>query len=373
MTRLLAIASAFVVPENRSVFKSLADDYGFDVTLVSPASWLQSRYGATEVFRVKPEEKEGYRVIPLRLTTGTCGRYRDLVPEIRRSRPRIVVCAQEFNSFATIHSLFLARIIARWPLTMSCSLQNIPYSLNRLRHRVRKCASFAASDVILASCTDAANVLKSRGYRGRIEVTYPLGAAAAEGGYPPKTTTRHSPFTVGFVGRIAAEKGVFDLIDAWARIEGTARLLFVGGGPDRARLESRIAELGLTSRVDFAGLVPRSEMAAYYGGMDALVIPSLSTPFWKEQFGVVLAEAMLMGVPVVGSNSGAIPEVIGDAGLIFPEGDVSALVTCLNVLRMNLVKRRDFSMRGLARAQALYTPKAMAAQLVEIFSNMGAI
>ena len=255
---------------------------------------------------------------------------------------------------------------------MSCSLQNIPYSLNRLRHRVRKCASFAASDVILASCTDAANVLKSRGYRGRIEVTYPLGAAAADGGHPPKTTTRHSPFTVGFVGRIAAEKGVFDLVDAWARMEGTARLLFVGGGPDRARLESRIAELGLTSRVDFAGLVPRSEMAAYYGGMDALAIPSLSTPSWKEQFGVVLAEAMLMGVPVVGSNSGAIPEVIGDAGLIFPEGDVSALVTCLNVLRMNLVKRRDFSMRGLARAQALYTPKAMAAQLVEIFSNMGA-
>ena len=172
--------------------------------------------------------------------------------------------------------------------------------------------------------------------------------------------------------KIAAEKGVFDLVDAWARIEGTARLLFVGGGPDRARLESRIAELGLTSRVDFAGLVPRSEMAAYYGGMDALVIPSLSTPSWKEQFGVVLAEAMLMGVPVVGSNSGAIPEVIGDAGLIFPEGDVSALVTCLNVLRMNLVRRRDFSMRGLARAQALYTPKAMAAQLMEIFSNMGA-
>ena len=79
-----------------------------------------------------------------------------------------------------------------------------------------------------------------------------------------------------------------------------------------------------------------------------------------------------MGVPVVGSNSGAIPEVIGDAGLIFPEGDVSALVTCLNVLRMNLVRRRDFSMRGLARAQALYTPKAMAAQLMEIISNMGA-
>lgn len=371
MKRLLAIASAFVVPANRAVFASLADDYGYDVTLVSPCSWIQRRYGADQSFKVEPEKRDGYRLVPLRYTAGRFDRYQALVPELRRVRPHIAVCAHEFDSFAAIHSLFLARLIAARPLTVSCSLQNIPYSPAKLRHRLRERAGLAMSDVILASCNDAAAMLVSRGYKGRIAVTYPLGSASVSRSLPATARRPGAPFTIGFVGRIAAEKGVFTLAEACARVRGDIRLLFVGDGPDRERLEKRLGELHLTDRASFIGVVNRENVADYYAQMDVFVLPSLSTPGWKEQFGVVLAEAMLMGVPVVGSSSGAIPEVVGEAGLIFTEGDSDALRSCLQSLHDDPVRSGELTTRALVRAQARFTPRGLARELDCVFSEAG--
>lgn len=371
MTRLLALASAFVVPENRAVFASLADDFGFDVTLVSPRSWIQRRYGTNQTFQVAPEERPGYRVVPLPFSEGRFERYHDLMPELRRARPLIVICAHEFNSFATIHSLLLARSTVRRPLTVSCSLQNIPYSTPKIRHYLRERVAFALSDVILASCLDAADVLRNRGYKGRIAVTYPLGSASVTRALPTVPPTPNTPFTIGFVGRIASEKGIFTLADACARMRGDIQMLFVGDGPDRSLLQRRLGELGLEQRSRFVGLIERDKIAPCYTEMDVLVLPSLSTPGWKEQFGVVLAEAMLMGVPVVGSTSGAIPEVIGDAGLTFAEGDADALHGCLQSLHDSPETCRDLARRGVSRAQEHFTPRALARQLVDLFSAMG--
>ena len=84
--------------------------------------------------------------------------------------------------------------------------------------------------------------------------------------------------------------------------------------------------------------------------MDVLVLPSRSMPYWKEQFGRVLVEAMACGVPVIGSDSGAIPAVIGDAGLVFPEGDDRALADRILQLATDSTLWSDLQERGLARA-----------------------
>src|SRR5260221_14335510 len=97
--------------------------------------------------------------------------------------------------------------------------------------------------------------------------------------------------------------------------------------------------------------MPPARLAAQFCQIDALVLRSLTTPVWKEQFGRVLTEAMACGVPVVGSSSGAIPEVIGEAGLIFPEGDAAALAGCLAKLQQPPALRLALAQRGLARAR----------------------
>jgi glycosyltransferase involved in cell wall biosynthesis len=78
--------------------------------------------------------------------------------------------------------------------------------------------------------------------------------------------------------------------------------------------------------------LPKEELWRLYAASDCLVLPSLTTPTWKEQFGGVLADAMAVGLPIVGSDSGAIPQVVGDAGIIFPEGDATALAWALSVV-----------------------------------------
>jgi quercetin dioxygenase-like cupin family protein len=83
--------------------------------------------------------------------------------------------------------------------------------------------------------------------------------------------------------------------------------------------------------------------------LDALVLPSLTRPNWKEQFGRVLVEAMACGVPVVGSDSGEIPRVIGQAGLSFPEGDAGALRASLAELMGSERRRAELGARGRIR------------------------
>jgi glycosyltransferase involved in cell wall biosynthesis len=105
-------------------------------------------------------------------------------------------------------------------------------------------------------------------------------------------------------------------------------------------------------------------------GLDVLVLPSVSRPNWTEQFGRILVEAMACGVPVIGSSSGEIPEVIGQAGLIFPEGDASALAAHLQRLAGDPTLRGELATSGRARALERYTHRAVAEATVDMYRQL---
>jgi len=123
-------------------------------------------------------------------------------------------------------------------------------------------------------------------------------------------------------GRLVWEKGHQDLLRAVAllRLRGRddVRVLIVGQGPERKRLEELAADLQLDGLVEFRTAVPYREMPAVYARASCLVLASLPVRFWEEQFGMVLVEAMAGHVPIVASTSGAIPEVLG------PDADYTA-------------------------------------------------
>lgn len=128
--------------------------------------------------------------------------------------------------------------------------------------------------------------------------------------------------TIGYVGRFIEDKGILDLVDSLALLEDKYRLVLVGGGPLEDQIKRRIQVLSLQDRVEIIPPRSRDELAKLYVSFDVLVLPSRTDYFWKEQYGRVLVEAMACGTPVVGSQSGAIPVVIGDASHCFAEGDV---------------------------------------------------
>ncbi len=138
----------------------------------------------------------------------------------------------------------------------------------------------------------------------------------------------------------------------------------------RKRLEILVSELNLASRVEFWGSISSTEMPRWLNGLDVLVLPSVSRPSWKEQFGRVLVEAMACEVPVVGSTCGEIPNVIGDAGLLFPEGDLDSLRDCLKRLLSDEPLRQRLGQLGRQRVLAHYTQARIAAATHAVYREL---
>jgi glycosyltransferase involved in cell wall biosynthesis len=185
---------------------------------------------------------------------------------------------------------------------------------------------------------------------------------------PPRPPA--SEFTVGYAGRLVEEKGIDLLLQAAAWLEMPYRIALLGAGPARKSLERMAAALNMAGRVEFLGWQASSQLPAFLHRLDALVVPSRSRPNWKEQFGRVLIEAMACGVPVIGSTCGEIPNVIGEAGLIFPEQDVGALAEQLRALQADAALRADLARRGRARVLARYTQAQIAGQTVAAYRRI---
>ncbi|MDE3092018.1 MAG: glycosyltransferase family 4 protein, partial [Chloroflexota bacterium] len=179
------------------------------------------------------------------------------------------------------------------------------------------------------------------------------------------------PFRIGYAGRLVREKGVDVLLRAAAGLDGDWEIRLAGsGGPDQPRLKALARELGIEARVQFDPPRPSVEMPAYYAALDVLVLPSLTRPNWKEQFGRALVEAMCCQVPVIGSNSGEIPNVIGDAGLVFPEGDAIALRAQIESLRRDPVRHRALGKSSRARVLERYTQARIAEETYQVYDSI---
>ncbi|MFM8303852.1 MAG: glycosyltransferase family 4 protein [Actinomycetota bacterium] len=200
-------------------------------------------------------------------------------------------------------------------------------------------------------CNDAAGeILRRKGFQGAI-VNLGLGVDtehfAPEG--EPGDVPSGGGARIGYVGRIEIRKGVLVLAGAIAQTPDVT-LEVIGDGPDRSALDAEIDRLGIADRVTVTGFVAHDDLPARYCSFDLVVVPSLETPRWIEQFGRVAVEAMACGVPVVASDSGSLPEVVGDAGVLVPPGDVVALSNALKELVADPGKRLHLGRAALRRA-----------------------
>lgn len=174
-------------------------------------------------------------------------------------------------------------------------------------------------------------------------------------------------FVVGFVGRIELQKGLWTLLLAMRQLPGNVSLLCLGNGRWQGVFDRKVVDFGLSGRVRRLDEVPGDQVPDYINAMDVLVMPSETTLSLIEQFGRVLPEAMACEVPVVGSDSGAIPEVIGDAGIVFAERDFAELADCIRCVAADPLRRRELGRAGRARAERLFSCEAYAARLLSMY------
>jgi glycosyltransferase involved in cell wall biosynthesis len=156
-------------------------------------------------------------------------------------------------------------------------------------------------------------------------------------------------------------------MDALGGLPGDWRLHVIGSGPLETQARRRAEELAIGHRVTWESGVPSTEVPARLRTFTLLVQPSLTRRHWKEQFGRAVMEAMACGVPVVGSDSAEIPNVIGDAGLIVPEGDPAALRAAMAHVLADRSLRCDLAQRGRARVLECFTHLHIAERTVSAY------
>jgi glycosyltransferase involved in cell wall biosynthesis len=224
----------------------------------------------------------------------------------------------------------------------------LPLPVRLMRTRVLQRVAFVA-----ARSESAAELARRWGARGEIGLAPPAVPSWPD----PPAQSPARPFTVGYAGRLVESKGLLDLVAAVRLLDPPVELLLIGDGELRAQLDRQPIP-GSSIRV-LSGL-DHQQMPSGYAQVDVIVLPSRTTPTWKEQFGRVIVEALYCGVPVVGSNSGEIPWLIGTTGggLVFPEGDREALAERLARLRDQPELRRSLADAGRASVLGMFTVAA---------------
>lgn len=364
--RVTLISKACLVGAYQRKLEEIAAHRDIDLTAVVPPFW---REGNRKVALERAHEA-GYDLVvaPVALNGHFhLHFYPTLSSILGRSRPDICHIDEEPYNLATYLAMRAAQRLGAKTIffTWQNLLRRYPPPFSTLEKYV-----YRHADVAIAGNQEAAQVLRDKGYGGELAVIPQFGIDPALFRPRPLSSQEHRPFTIGYAGRLVEQKGLGTLVDALALLAGDWRLIVCGAGPMRQTLSTRLAKLGLAGRVRFCDHVSSEEMPRYLGMMDLLVLPSLTRPNWKEQFGRILIEAMACEVPVVGSSSGEIPQVIGDAGLIFPEGDAPALCERIRLLQHDETYRRALGAQGRARVLAHYTQAKIAADTVELYRSI---
>jgi len=338
------------------------------------------------IYRANFSEKMRYQVqvYPCRFPAGvrTSTRWilatRDL--GFRRFQPDIIHVENEAHSFILLQALLYRRLYAP-----KAKVIVFVWANQRLKGVKGRILNFLALlmrskiDFYIAGNLEAKVLLMQGGIPADRVMVFPLVGVDMEYYKPALPAERQrlrakigiapDEFVIGYVGRFVKDKGIFDLLKAFRILQVQisrirVRLLCIGNGPLKEYLVSQKPDVLIFSPGG------ASEVLPYYQVMNILVLPSRTMPGWKEQFGLVLTEAMACGVPVVGSSSGAIPEVIGDAGLVFPEGNEQQLARHLQSLRTSLDLRYRLSELGKHRATEEYGAKQIACRTIAVYQQL---
>ncbi len=368
--RVLMLSKACIVGSYQKKLEELARFPDVELTVVVPPYWRDER----GVMSLERTHVRGYElVVEPMLFNGSFHLhfYPGLGRIVRRVRPEVMHIDEEPWDTVTFHAMRQAvRVGARACFfTWQNMHRRYPPPFTWFQRYVFRHAGHA-----IAGNREAVGVLRRKGYTSPITVIPQFGVdpdiyrpASRPGKASPSKATPRAPFTIGFVGRLIEAKGVDVLLRAVAGLEGAWQVRILGSGPWQARLAALAGELGIAGRVTFDVPIPSAEMPAHYRRLSVLVLPSLTRSNWKEQFGRVLIEAMACGVPVIGSRSGEIPHVIGDAGLTFPEGDAGALRAALARLMSDETLYAALAAKGRERVLARYTQAQIAAQTYEVY------
>lgn len=353
----------------------MAKEPDIELCLIRPAIW-EDEYGRfKQAETINPFKT---RSLPMLGNPSDPHRaiYRTVTFGLHKWRPDIIHAEEEPDSLSALQIALVRRLWRPRARLLFHTWQNVDRPKRWYVHAVLR-AVLRESDAVFCANREAATLLRRYGYQRPTPCTPSIGVDTdlfrprSDGGEiesPPS-------FTIGYIGRLVEEKGIDVLIRAVAALRCHTggdrwRVRIVGSGAKEDTLRALVTAFQMDDAVSFVPPLPGDRMPEAICALDALVLPSRTTRVWKEQLGRVLLEAMACGVPVIGSDSGAIPEVIDDAGLIFPEDDVDELADRLMRLEANPGLRATLALRGRQRVEEHYSQRRLAEETVTVYRQL---
>ncbi len=371
-TRVAIISRSYLYGPHHKKLEELSKFKDIEITLITPQYWKHSLGDIA----LEKESAQAYKIKPLSLAFN--GNYflyfyRSLGKILSDLRPDVVHIEDEPGYLSTF---LIARFCRRnFPQTkvLVFTWENI---YKRFKFPFSYFENYALRNVdsAVAGNKEAKNILVEKGFKRAVSVVPLLGVDPAE--FTPKKPARLKKelglkyFVAGYIGRLVAAKGLSTLVKAVAGINSELQLLLVGCGDYRRRLEEEIERLGIKERVTILDSVGHREVPEYLNCLDVLVLPSETAADWKEQFGHILIEAMACEIPVIGSDSGEIPNVVGEGGLIFKESDYQDLRDKLKLLIKSPRLKSQLGRAGRKRVLDNYTHQRVAAEYYRIYQSL---
>lgn len=374
--KILIISHAYAERDNHKKLEAIAERVSLSV--VYPRRWRT--WHKEEKISGGLTEPSRYQEYPLDVFfSGDGGRYfynpLQLIISIIRFRPDLIHLEEEPWTPVALEVLLLASLFRR--RLVFFTWENIDLDLSFWQKAIEKRVLGYAHSA-LAGSRDAIDRLKNQRFTKKIILLPQFGVDPML--FYPQEKDRlrrkygfaENVFLIGYAGRLVPEKGLLSLIEAFgqARIKGKSLSLVTSSDYCEEKIAAKLREFPDQSQLRVFFSTPHYLFPDYFNLFDVLVLPSLTTPRWKEQFGRVLIEAMACRVAVVGSSSGAIRDVIEAGGEIFKEGDAGELVAILEDLSQNREERLLLARAGYRRVLENYTFEKVAAETVAFYQSL---
>ncbi|MBC7712069.1 MAG: glycosyltransferase [Rhizobacter sp.] len=322
--KILVIGHSLVVDSNRKFWSVLALEQQVEVHLVVPDEW-NSNLVNTLKYQQSPAIDKNLKIFPIPVYfkgNGSFYFYKifQLYKILKNEKYDAIIVTQETWSLSAFQLGFLKKLTknAMTPAHLSLCQNIIKPQLKFAQPFERLVTSFYDKlfycDSAICSVLDWKKIKNHTSY-------WPFSFDSDI--YKRSINVHTKTLKIGYLGRISEEKGMRTLLTAFQELRDenklSVKLIIAGNGP--------LKDLAQGNGIEYLGVLPHNQAHLFYQKINVFVLPSLTKPFWKEQFGRVIVESVASGVPVIGSSSGAIPEVLSKIGLktIFEEGSVSDL------------------------------------------------
>jgi len=380
MIKLVIVSHALAQEPSQARWRLLAERHPVEVHVLTPRVWRTTWLGKQQVLRPRPIHDGRFHVHPMWTTSSRkWGRYFFISPDagLRRIQPDVIYAVHE--EMICVHHQMLAYRRLWCPsakyVFFTMHALGVPEKKWHQRLRWRRLRSQA--DAALCHYPGCLRSLRHGQFRQPVFLQTQIGVD--ESAFRPDLQERNrqrqalglaGKFVVGYAGRLSEKKGVHDLLAALPLPNVDWALLLVGGGEMQERIAAVATQRGWQDRVHLTGTAPVEDVPGYMRAMDCFVLGSRTTPEWIDTFPLVTVQAMACGIPVVGSDSGAIPWQLRDTGLIFPEGEVAQLQTHLLALARDPDLRQRLGEAGRERSLTNFCVGAMTDSFHDILQQV---